>query len=160
MNLSFRSPRHLALLAVAAAVVFTACGCARSVPVKGKVETTDGKLVPNGNVIFVPDKDKGNTSTDEPRANITEQGTYELITNGKPGAPAGWYKVVVNAVEKTEGDNTKPTTPKQLVAQKYNKVETTDLSVEVKPDGTYDLKLAGYSGTAAMPGPMPMPMPK
>jgi hypothetical protein len=30
-------------------------------------------------------------------AEITSNGSYELTTNGKPGAPCGFYKVVVAA---------------------------------------------------------------
>jgi len=84
-----------------------------------------------------------------------------LMTEGQRGAPKGWYKVVVNAVERTEADSANPGLPKSLVSSKYGDVKTTDILVEVKsgaPDGAYDLKLSPPgpsdtpSGTPKMPG--------
>jgi len=109
--------------------------------VSGKV-TVDGSPLTRGSVRFVPDTTKGNKSSAEPVGEIKPDGSYELTTNGKSGAPAGWYKVTVNATEQV--DSSKPFSGKSLVPRKYNVPESTQLSVEVKAsskDGDYDLKV-------------------
>jgi hypothetical protein len=109
--------------------------------VSGKV-TVDGSPLTTGNVRFVPDKARGNTATAEPVGQVGADGTYTLSTNGKAGAPAGWYKVTVDATEVPE--SSKPFSGKTLVARKYNAPESSGLSVEVvsspKP-GAYDLQV-------------------
>jgi hypothetical protein len=151
-------PRFLTIIGLAA-VLTAVAGCGR-VSVSGKATVGDKPLT-TGSVTLVPDKDKGNTSTEEPVGLITETGTYEVYTNKQAGAPAGWYKVVVTAQEMP--DNTKPMATKSLIDEKYTKAETTDLKIEVKsgaPAGTYDLKLSPYSGSGTTgPGRAP-PMPK
>ena len=152
---TFSSVPSRPLPLLAAVVVLTACGCGGGyTPVKGKA-TVDDKPVPSGSVLFYPDKEKGNTATGEPQGIITD-GSYEMTTNGNPGVPPGLYKVVVNAAESGEPDSSaNPTPRKPLIASKYNKLETTDLSVEVKagaPDGAYDLKLSGPDNIRPTPG--------
>ena len=138
------APRRLAFLAVVLAV--TACGCGgTNVPVKGKASVGD-KPLSAGSVRFLPDKEKGNNTAGEPYGVISEGGTYDVKTNGKPGAPPGWYKVVVTAVTPVDLNNPSPPPSKSLIAAKYNQPETTDLHLEVKEnagDGAYDLKLSG-----------------
>jgi hypothetical protein len=110
--------------------------------VKGKV-TVDSQPLTKGSVRFVPDKAKGNTSPVEPIGLINESGQYELSTNGKPGAPLGWYKVAVIAADTP--DSSKATAvPKSYVAKKFNDPEASGLTVEVvssAKDGAYDLKV-------------------
>jgi hypothetical protein len=116
-------------------------GCSGNVPVSGKL-TVDGQPLSNvkGSILFIPDKDKGNSSTAEPKGVIDEQGNYTLTTDGKPGAPPGKYKVVINVGESTIPDNTKPTISKSPIDPKYSSVAKTDLVVEV-PAGPFDFKL-------------------
>jgi hypothetical protein len=123
-----------------------AAGCSGTtlLPVKGQVKVGNTTLK-TGSVTLVPDKDKGNNATVQPRANITEEGTFEITTDGKPGAPAGWYKVLVTA----DGDPIDPKDPyslrKPLVHIKYRDIATTDKAFEVKadaPEGAYDLALS------------------
>lgn len=109
-------------------------------PVKGKL-TVDDKPVPMGNVTFYPDKAKGNESLHLPVGVIEADGSFELgVPGGRKGAPAGWYKVVVYAV-----DNPQPMKPNvYLVHQDYADLEKTSLKVEVMavPEaGRYDWKL-------------------
>jgi hypothetical protein len=146
---------RLAVVALVLAVALTATGCAKRATVKGKA-TVDGKPLTSGSIRFVPDTKKGNESPDEPIGTITESGTYELFTKNEAGAPPGFYKVVVNAQETP--DIKKPGATKSLIHDKYSKVETTDLSIEVKSGAgadAYDLKLdgpgSGPSGTVPMP---------
>jgi len=126
------------LLALTAMLVVT-CGCgggSKNNPVTGKV-TSGGTPLKNGGVRFVPD---GATKLPgEPAGEIKEDGTYTLTYQGKPGAPAGTYKVVVNS---SEPSNPKDpySVPKSSINSKYNTAESTTLSVTV-PSGNYDLKL-------------------
>ncbi len=128
-------------------------GCAdtgiKTLPVAGKV-TLNGKPFISGTatVLFQPDKAKANTSVLDAVGKIDEQGAYSLVTMGRPGAPPGWYKVVVTAFAGT------PQHPKtvrdrgivvrSLLPAKYGSVATTDLAVQVVENpasGAYDLKL-------------------
>lgn len=147
--------RVLALLRVVALLFTVGCftlstGCggeAKTVPVSGKV-LLDGKAITvekpkEAAVNFYADESKGNTLTKLPVAMVDASGTYTLTTNGKPGAPVGWYKVTVNY--------STPANPKdeysvrtRLVNEKYVDPKTTPLTIEVKdgagPDA-YDLKV-------------------
>jgi hypothetical protein len=121
--------------------ILTGCGGGLS-PVTGKVTNGDSPLT-TGSVTFHPDKEKGNNITQQPRAEIGENGEYKLYTDGKEGAPAGSYKVTVMAQAVAEGAD--PYGPQKfLVREDYTKVETTPLSIEVKddaPQNYYDIKL-------------------
>jgi hypothetical protein len=134
--------------------VLTIASCSsRSATVSGKV-TVDGTPLTKGSVRYIPDKEKGNTSTDEAVGEINASGVYELRTNNQPGAPTGWYKVCV--VSTDTPDNTNPSAPvKSYVDAKYKTPATTDLSKEVKsgaPPGAYDLTVTPGSGTTATTG--------
>jgi hypothetical protein len=150
-------PRFLAFLILAAILTADAgCSSGGGIPVSGKVTVGDKPLT-TGSVRYVPDKEKGNNGTEEPVGTINESSTYVLYTNGKPGAPAGHYKVAVVAQDNV--DITNPTNIKSLIDPKYNTAEKTDLRVEVKSGGTYDLQLSGPGG-AGGPTPGVPPMPK
>jgi hypothetical protein len=98
-------------------------------------------------VLFKPDKSKGNNSPAEPTGQVDQDGIYRLTTNGKDGAPPGWYKVVVSAHDNTPDPSTPRTKvpiPKSLLPAKYGSASTTDLAVEVVDNpaaGHYDLHL-------------------
>jgi hypothetical protein len=133
--------RLFAILPVLALLLPTGCDSAGSLQkVSGKV-TVDGAPLTTGTVRFVPDKEKGNKTTTEPTGQIGADGTYSLMTDGKSGAPAGWYKVTINASEIPE--SSKPFSGKSLVAPKFNDPAASGLSIEVvaspKP-GAYDLQ--------------------
>jgi hypothetical protein len=119
----------LTLLALTAGIV--GCGSdsvGKTYPVKGKV-TVNGKALTRGSVAFWPDASKGNASKLEAGGDIKEDGTYELFTSGKRGAPPGAYKVTIAA--QTEADSTKPDKAKSLVPEAYTGKETTTLFIEV-----------------------------
>ena len=128
-------------------LVLSVAGCGepdpvgRTFPVKGKV-TVNGEALKRGSVAYLPDESKGNTSKFSPSGDIGEDGTYELKTRNKPGAPPGAYKVIV--VSRTDVDSTKPTAYKNLVPPIYSAKDKTPLEREVKegaPAGAYDLDL-------------------
>ena len=134
--------RVAAVLAVA--LVVNAAGCKdegeRLAPVGG-VLTVQAKPVPNGTVTFYPDAAKGNATQHQPCGVVAADGRFELfVPGGRKGAPPGWYKVVVYAV-----DDPQPGKPNRYwVNTKYATPSATLLSVEVveNPEpGRYDRQL-------------------
>ncbi len=117
--------------------LLTLVGCGPSlgtlVPVEGKV-TMNGIPLPDGAVMFVPlDGDQKGIVISGP---IGADGSYTLSTNGKPGAPLGKYRAVVNP-----GEDKKAWLH---VGAIYSNDKKSPLEVEVvenKPAGGYDLKL-------------------
>jgi len=140
---------QLLIILCGSAVLWAGAGCAdqsgvgKTVPVTGKVYLGDRPLT-TGSVSFRPDASKGNNSTLEPSGDIGPDGTYKVSTNGKPGAPPGWYKVVVAADVPSNPDDPY-SMPKSIIGTKYADPNTTDLSIEVvenPPPGAYDLKVS------------------
>lgn len=148
---SFLIVRYFSLSALAA-LVAASVGCDGKreevplVPVSGVVKL-GGAPMPMGTVEFHPDAGKGNTFKGIPKAAIQPDGKYKLISDGREGAPLGWYKVTVSGqgmpdMSKMGGD--KPPTPPTVPA-KYAKPDTSGFSFEVKdgaPAGAYDLSLS------------------
>jgi hypothetical protein len=113
-------------------------------PVKGKV-SVGGAPLTSGIVMFAPDTGRGNKESVGPIGTIEPDGSYKLTTNGKAGAPAGWYKVTVstNAPPK-EGASSAPPESPVYVNPVYSDPKATPLSFEVidsPQEGRYDLKL-------------------
>jgi hypothetical protein len=142
---AFPVPLRLCVRILILSLALVGCdssGLGRVVPVQGKV-TLNGAPLSAGSLVFKPDAAKGNNSTLQPASDIAADGTYNLFTKEKPGAPLGWYKVGV--VAEGPASATDPYAPrKSLLAQKYNDPETSGLAVEVVTTpraGDYDLKL-------------------
>jgi hypothetical protein len=138
------------LVLLAACVCALPAGCGTYLdgvpiyPVSGKILVDGQPLtnVPQGSVSFRPDASLGNQTLHYPTGHIHPDGTYELVSGGKKGAPAGKYKVLVNAIENKIEEG--PTTPRYILDDKYYSMDKTDLVVEVveKPaPGQYDLKV-------------------
>jgi hypothetical protein len=130
-----------------APLLLAGCGSGiseRLYPVSGRV-TFDGKALSAGSISFRPDAEKGNETLHHPTSAIDRTGRYELFTAGRPGAPAGAYKVVVFANE--DQDDAKavhPGMPKSIIPTHYNDPSTTPISLKVTKDaqgGAYDLQL-------------------
>jgi hypothetical protein len=120
-------------------------GCGKSeplYPVSGKVTLNNAPLK-GGVVTFIPDDSKGNKSKFSPTGKIESDGKYSLTTDGKTGAPAGHYKVIVNTQTPgmgmtTPGDPSKPAplTPQgPQVDPKYSDVAKTPITKEVVASG-------------------------
>jgi len=113
--------------------------------VSGKV-TYQKKVLTTGNVVFSPDASKGNTSKESAFGFIGPDGSYSLATNGRDGAPLGWYRVSVDPLgmpkESPPLGAPAPTAPP--INAKYKKTDTSGISIEVtetpKP-GAYDIEL-------------------
>jgi hypothetical protein len=137
-------------VALLVALLAAGCGGGNTHPVSGTV-TIDGTPLAarNGLVTFVPDKAKGNVTQDEPAGTVDDRGRYTLYTNGRRGAPPGWYKVVVTGLADAptaaaKGPLTQRPVPKSAVPARYGRAETTPLEVEVVASptaGAYDLTL-------------------
>lgn len=130
-------------------VLFVLFGCSSEpqltlvAPVEGKV-TVDGKALEKGNIGLHPDKTKGNNTVfaQLPVGEISN-GTYKISTGGRPGAPAGWYKVTITSSEPSDPKN-EYSVPKLLVEKSYTDAATTSQYLEVKEGAaadSYDLKL-------------------
>jgi hypothetical protein len=156
--LSFSLPRWmLAVLVFCGTLALSGCAGEKLAPVSGKVTLKDSPLTA-GQVTFVPDAAKGNKSTTSPAGPIGADGKYKLSTNGKEGAPLGWYKVTVSTdtpgmgmgMGGTPVDPKNPTlTPSQppstvKIDPKYKDAASTPVSVEVTATpsgGQYDVKI-------------------
>jgi hypothetical protein len=139
--------RFLLLIGTACGILI-AGGCSPSSekfwPVSGKV-TVNGERLTFGAVSFRPDAARGNGSRHHPTGVIGADGTYRLYTVGRPGAPTGWYRVLVFADENAEQGEAHPLMPQWATDAKYTREETTDLWIEVVPRpaaGAYDLRLS------------------
>lgn len=112
-------------------------------PVEGKIMIGD-KAIEAGNIGFHPDVTKGNdTKFSNLPVGTISGGKYSISTGGKPGAPAGWYKVTVNSTVPSDPKN-EYSVPKLIVDKAYTDASTSTLLVEVKAGEvpiTYDLKL-------------------
>jgi hypothetical protein len=118
-------------------------------PVSGKITFLNDPLPAKNTIVLLkPDASRGNSSPFEPTGTVDGSGTYTVRTEGKTGAPPGWYKVVVTArddapVAHSKTPNHRPVS-RSLVPAKYGQEKTTDLVIEVvenPPPGAYDLKL-------------------
>ena len=114
------------------------------VEVTGRV-TVGSKPLDRGMIHFAPEKTRGATHLPYSSGEIRPDGRFTLSTNGQPGAPLGWYKVIVIATETPIPENPTNWTPDWLVDTKYTQRGTTDLEVEViksPPADAYDLVLS------------------
>ena len=135
-------------LAVATCLFVQACGPSEEItpltPVTGKV-TFDGKPYTTGQVVFNPDKEKGNNTTKVPSGSIQPDGSYTIQTGSskgqKDGAPAGWYKVTVTPTGMSDPNASKEKAPDYNPYFKSAKM--TKLTVEVKEGAplVYEVKL-------------------
>jgi hypothetical protein len=119
-------------------------GSSNLIPVVGKV-TVDGQPLTTGTGLVSFRPVKGSATSKQPAANIEEDGTYRLITDGKEGAPPGRYQVLVVDVEPLDPKNHFPYGPRKThVNPKYGDPKKSSLFLEVVPSpapGAYDLKL-------------------
>lgn len=136
------TPRLSALTVCAA--LLTGCGPTppRLEPVTGSVRVA-GKPLAGGSVSLRP---VGNALGHQPTGPIGADGRFEVFTLGRPGAPAGKYKVLVFAdANAAKGKAAHPLPPLWLTHAKYMAEATTDLAFDVAPDpapGRYDLSLS------------------
>jgi hypothetical protein len=142
------STRAALFLCCILVALVSGCSGKKLHPVSGVVTVGD-KPLNTGAVRFVPDKSKGNTSTAEPAGSIDETGHYTISTLNKPGAQAGWYKVVIRASAKIDSTEASTTPTHWLIDEQYRDADHTPLEVEVVPNpqpGHYNLKAESTEG--------------
>jgi hypothetical protein len=108
-------------------------------PVTGKI-TVEGTPMTVGVVTFYPNQAQGNKNIVVPTGMIKD-GEYKMQTNGKDGAPPGWYKVTISANSPTvailPADAVKPN-------DSYQNKMMSELQVDVKetpPPSGYNFNL-------------------
>lgn len=126
-------------------------GCGRMPPrlvaVEGTI-TCDGKPVPTGAIVLVPDSDP---ALGEGRSSIDERGRFSIRNDRHPqaaGVPTGRYRISVFA-SRPKGGDPLAAEYEMLVPGKYANPETSGLVVDVS-DGQdridLDLDLTGSDG--------------
>lgn len=108
---------------------FAGCGGGEDIlPVTGVVKYADG-TIPKGEiavVTFTPDKLGSGLKTKGASGDIKPDGTFRLSAiGGSDGAYPGKYKVTVKVLKAY-------TSPVNLVAKKYDSIDTTPLNAEIK----------------------------
>lgn len=119
-------------------------GVGKTVPVVGSINV-GGKPLTVGTIAFMPNRQKGNMIPHIPGSEIDDDGTYSLVTATKPGAPPGWYRVVIVATERPN-PNDPFANRKSFIDNRYGTAEKTPLEIEVVENpapGAYDLSLKG-----------------
>ena len=130
-------------------VLINCCACSGDgrlpvFPVSGQV-MYQGKPTPDALIIFHPENDPNNTAP-RPLTRVSPDGSFTLTTyETNDGAPAGKYKVTITWVKDSDNGNTakediRPA--KNLVPERYSKVETSGLEVEIKKEPN---KLAAFN---------------
>lgn len=120
----------LAVLTVAA--LSLGCGAGSSLtPVTGQVLLDD---MPLGGGSLTLEPDPMSQSWDRPVGTIGPEGLFMIFTNGRLGAPPGNYRVVVFAHAETDpgAGSAHPGLPMSLIAERYQRGETTPLRLSVK----------------------------
>jgi hypothetical protein len=139
----YRRARRLAFGAVSLLALWTAgCGETRY-PVAGRVlvngQPLKGKV---GSVVLKPDASKGNKRSGLSEGVLQRDGNFEVLTNNKPGAPRGWYKVIVTAYEPAANPNEDS---RPALNARYATEANTPLEIEVVANPAsdqYDLQLS------------------
>jgi hypothetical protein len=133
----FHTTRQARGLLLAGMLLSALVGCSdarKLVPVQGQVFYNDKPLA-FGNVMFQPENGQAASG------NIQPDGTFVLETPGEgAGAPIGRSQVRITCYE-SQGPSaevstqTEPGLGKLLIPAKYTNFATSELTVEVKPDG-------------------------
>jgi hypothetical protein len=112
-------------------------------PVEGKA-TADGSPLPAGIKINFVSLNRGGPALDI-QGTTDASGNYKMTTNGKPGVPAGKFKVVISQLMAAGADLSKGIAepgsaqgPQSVVDSKFEREDTTPLLVDV-PAGPFDL---------------------
>src|SRR5262245_35168488 len=135
--------KRLAIAVGGFLLLFPLAGCSEFTyaPVKGKVILRNKAPMTYGVVVFMPDTDSKHRMI--PRGKINPDGTYELDTDGRSGAPIGKYLVCLRAPNRRSAGKDQPPLPSSA---KSLTADDTPLKVEVVVNpapGAYDLDLGG-----------------
>jgi hypothetical protein len=99
--------------------------------VRGRVTYRSSALTA-GTIVFTPDPQRG-AAGPIARGELESDGTYQVWTDDKPGAAAGWYRVTVVALEPNlTGSVDTARLPHSLLPDRYRDPELSGLACEVK----------------------------
>jgi hypothetical protein len=129
---------------VGVGLIVVAAGCGESRhAVEGRVLLNGAPLQgKEGAVLLKPDSGKGNKSSVSSVGVLQPDGTFSVLTHGKPGARPGWYKIIIMATEPGANPNEES---RRVVNARYQNEDTTPLAFEVVAnpgEGSYDLQLS------------------
>jgi hypothetical protein len=112
----------------------------KTYPVKGKVLSASGEVLKFGRVTFHP---KNKDDPTEPWADINKDGIFTVTSfKHQDGAAPGQYVVTVEPYSYRTGNLEKRSAGS--IPNRYQKAETSDLNVEIKPqDNTLELRFKG-----------------
>ena len=134
----------IAILLALFAGSFVGCGSG-NVGLSGKVTfSDDGSAVPAGTVAFRKD---GKIA----RGRIKEDGTFVVgFEKETDGLPPGRYEVFISGAEKVIGTNADgENTMEPLIDEKYNRAETSGLSLEVNSSTrVYNIEVERYKASS------------
>ena len=125
--------------ALLACIFAAGCGGPTLYPVEGEL-VVDEKPLAKGAVVLWPDAGKGNTFTGQPTGEV-ENGKFKVMTQGRVGAPVGWYKITVTSSDIP--DSSKPDAAKNPIGPNFREEAKTTLRFEVvasPASGAYNLK--------------------
>jgi hypothetical protein len=120
------------LAALCVAALSLGCGANSSlIPVTGQVLLDD---MPLGSGSLTLEPDPVSQSWDRPVGTIGPEGQFTIFTNGRLGAPPGNYRIVIFAHAETDpgAGSAHPGLPASLIAERYQRGETTPLRLSVK----------------------------
>jgi hypothetical protein len=138
--------RGAAWLVLGGCLGLAGCGdAAQRLPVAGKV-TVGGEPLTRGLLRFHPAGGSDSPAGAVPIAKINPDGTYQALTDGKPGVPVGRYKVTwAPGMPSPQNFAAKKLQPDaDLVNPSYTDPSQTTLVIAVVENaspGAYDLKL-------------------
>ncbi len=131
--------------------LLSGCGGGPSLAkVEGKVAFKNGTPLKGGSLILWAEGGKTEGAKGQPTGTIAVDGTFKVVTEGRPGAPVGRYKVTVLPGPAGAGAGGDPANMKgappptasplgRVLNPKYEDPSTTDLIIEVAatppPDG-------------------------
>ena len=123
-------------ITVSALILGLVAGCngasSPPAPVAGNVSFR-GMPLRGGTIVFIPDASRGNSGS-LVRGAIQSDGSYRLQgENGSPGAPAGWYRVTILAIDGFAYAGNAAYVPRSLLPDKYRDPDLSGLGCEVKP---------------------------
>jgi hypothetical protein len=125
-------PASLPLTALLLVAVGCHGGSAPQAAVFGKV-SFHGMPLRGGTIVFIPDPSRGGSGP-LARGTIQTDGSFHLQTeDGAAGAPAGWYRVTVMAIDGFAYAGPGAYVPRSLLPDKYRDPDLSGLVCEVKP---------------------------
>jgi hypothetical protein len=127
---------HILFALTVVSILSVGCGQKSSLgTVRGTV-TLDGKPLPSGNIVTLPDAGRG-------ARGVIHDGQFELGTEAtSDGVVIGTHRVAISANEPGSGSGPEATAGKSLVPIRYSNPSTSGLTVEVKAgNNTPELKL-------------------